>query len=130
MKPSYMWRQTADRADVHTADVIPCVYTAVMKRVSRICPSWGRKQGFSSKTGNYSATTRTAHLRDRVCREKHHLQSLKKEIPLPEKQSITKVCIDDFAFRKRQTYGTAMVDIDPHRVVDLPASRGVEDVAA
>lgn len=30
---------------------------------------------------------------------------LKKEIPLPEKHSITKVCIDDFAFRKRQAYG-------------------------
>ena len=54
---------------------------------------------------------------------------LKKEIPLPEKHSITKVCIDDFAFRKRQTYGTIMVDIDTHRVVDLRASREVEDVA-
>jgi len=39
------------------------------------------------------------------------------------------VCIDDFAFRKRQTYGTIMVDIDTHRVVDLLASREVEDVA-
>ena len=54
---------------------------------------------------------------------------LKKEIPLPEKHSITKVCIDDFAFRKRQTYGTIMVDIDTHRVADLRASREVEDVA-
>ena len=58
--------------------------------------------------------------RDCRGREKHHLQYLKKkEIPLPEKHSITKVCIDDFAFRKRQTYGTIMVDIDTHRVVDL-----------
>ncbi len=32
-------------------------------------------------------------------------------------------------FRKRQTYGTIMVDIDTHRVVDLLASREVEDVA-
>ena len=39
------------------------------------------------------------------------------------------MCIDDFAFRKRQTYGTIMVDIDTHRVVDLLASREVEDVA-
>lgn len=39
------------------------------------------------------------------------------------------MCIDDFAFRKRKTYGTVMVDIDTHRVVDLLASREVEDVA-
>ena len=39
------------------------------------------------------------------------------------------MCIDDFAFRKRQTYGTVMVDIDTHCVVDLIASREVEDVA-
>ena len=54
---------------------------------------------------------------------------LKKNIPLPEEQSITKVCIDDFAFRKRQTYGTVTVDIDTHRVVGLLASREVENVA-
>lgn len=35
----------------------------------------------------------------------------------------------DFAFRKRKTYGTIMVDIDTHCVVDLLASREVEDVA-
>lgn len=39
------------------------------------------------------------------------------------------MCIDDFAFRKRQTYGTVMVDIDTHCVIDLLASREVEDVA-
>lgn len=39
------------------------------------------------------------------------------------------MCIDDFAFRKRQTYGTIMVDIDTHGVIDLLASREVEDVA-
>lgn len=42
---------------------------------------------------------------------------------------MTKVCIDDFAFRKRRTYGTVMVDIDTHRVIDLLASREVEDVS-
>lgn len=32
-------------------------------------------------------------------------------MPVPEKEAVTKVCIDDFAFRKRKTYGTIMVDI-------------------
>lgn len=54
---------------------------------------------------------------------------LKKNIPLPDKEKITKVCIDDFAFRKRYTYGTVMVDIDTHRIVDVLESREIDDVA-
>ncbi len=50
-------------------------------------------------------------------------------MPVPDKQSVTKACIDDFAFRKRKTYGTIMVDIDTHCVIDLLASREVEEVA-
>ncbi len=50
-------------------------------------------------------------------------------MPVPDKQCVTKVCIDDFAFRKRKTYGTVMVDIETHRVIDLLASREVEEVA-
>lgn len=42
---------------------------------------------------------------------------------------MAKVCIDDFAFRKGRAYGTVMVDIDTHRVIDLLASREVEDVS-
>lgn len=34
----------------------------------------------------------------------------KKEVII-NKESITKVCIDDFAIKKRQTYGTIMIDI-------------------
>lgn len=39
-----------------------------------------------------------------------------------------KVCIDDFALKKGHTYGTIMVDIDTHRVVDLIRSRDGEEV--
>lgn len=38
------------------------------------------------------------------------------------------VCIDDFAIRKRESYGTIMVDIETHRVIDLIPSRECEDV--
>ena len=50
-------------------------------------------------------------------------------MPVPEKEAVTKVCIDDFAFRKRKTYGTIMVDIDTHRIIDLLASRESTDAA-
>lgn len=39
------------------------------------------------------------------------------------------MCIDDFAFKKRHTYGTIMIDIDTHRIIDLLPSREIEDVA-
>ena len=38
------------------------------------------------------------------------------------------VCIDDFAIKKRESYGTIMVDIETHRVIDLIPSRECNDV--
>ncbi|MFD2117989.1 transposase [Paenibacillus yanchengensis] len=40
------------------------------------------------------------------------------------------VCIDDFATKKRETYGTVMVDIDTHRIIDMIPSREHQDVVA
>ncbi|OCZ49751.1 transposase [Dehalobacter sp. TeCB1] len=39
-----------------------------------------------------------------------------------------KVCVDDFAFKKRHSYGTIMVDIETHRIIDLLDSRDKEPV--
>ncbi len=38
------------------------------------------------------------------------------------------MCIDDFAIKKREKYGTIMVDIETHRVIDILESRELEDV--
>ncbi|MEI4605995.1 transposase, partial [Bacillus cereus] len=45
-----------------------------------------------------------------------------------DKNQITKVCIDDFAIKKRQRYGTIMVDIETHKIIDLIPSRDLADV--
>jgi transposase len=44
------------------------------------------------------------------------------------KSLINAVCIDDFALKKRVSYGTIMVDIETGRVADLLESRDMEDV--
>lgn len=42
--------------------------------------------------------------------------------------SVTAVCIDDFALKKRQRYGTVMVDLETRKIVDMIESREMEDV--
>lgn len=38
------------------------------------------------------------------------------------------MCIDDFALKKREKYGTVMVDIETHNMLDMIPSRELEDV--
>lgn len=45
-----------------------------------------------------------------------------------DKTTVTKVCVDDFAFCKRYTYGTVMVDLETHRIVDIIDSRETKQV--
>jgi predicted transcriptional regulator len=45
-----------------------------------------------------------------------------------DNSSIISVCIDDFAIKKRQRYGTVMVNVDNHKIVDMIESRETEDV--
>ena len=45
-----------------------------------------------------------------------------------EKNKITKICVDDFAFRKRYTYGSVMVDLETHRIIDIIDSMETQQV--
>ena len=45
-----------------------------------------------------------------------------------EKSKIVSVCIDDFALKKRQRYGTVMVNLETHKIVDMIESREPDDV--
>lgn len=47
---------------------------------------------------------------------------------LVDKSAVTKVCVDDFAIRKRYTYGTVMVDLETHRIIDIIDSRETKKV--
>jgi transposase len=42
---------------------------------------------------------------------------------------MTKICIDDFALKKRQRYGTVLIDIETGRIIDMLESRESEDVS-
>lgn len=53
---------------------------------------------------------------------------LKKMPEIVDKTTVIKVCVDDFAFRKRYTYGTVMVDLETHRIIDIIDSRKTKQV--
>jgi DNA-binding CsgD family transcriptional regulator len=57
------------------------------------------------------------------------LQPAKKNEAELDKETITAVCIDDFAIKKRQRYGTIMVDADTARIIDMIPSREIDDVS-
>ena len=44
--------------------------------------------------------------------------------------SVRKICVDDLAIRKRFSYGTVMVDLETHRIIDLIPTRNTEEVRA
>lgn len=48
---------------------------------------------------------------------------LKKMPSIVDKSSVKWVCVDDFALRKRYTYGTVMVDLESHRIIDIIDTR-------
>lgn len=53
-----------------------------------------------------------------------------KTSPLPPPASHPKIGIDDFAFRRGQTYGTIIVNLETHQIVDLLPDRSKETAKA
>ena len=53
-----------------------------------------------------------------------------KAAPLPEVGKVRVLGVDDFAFKKGSTYGTILVDLEEHKVVDLLPERSQESLVA
>lgn len=60
---------------------------------------------------------------------KSSICELLKKIPyIVDKSLIRRICVDYFAIKKRFSYGTVMVDLDTHRIINLLPSRDTGDV--
>lgn len=56
------------------------------------------------------------------------MYAAKKMPSIVDNSLVWKVCVDDFAIRKRFSYGTVMVDWETHRIIDLILIRNTDEV--
>ena len=56
------------------------------------------------------------------------MRALKKGAVIIDKLALRIACIDDFAFRKGQRYGTVLINVETRKVVDILNSRDFDDV--
>ncbi len=54
---------------------------------------------------------------------------LQRTVPEASPEPFTKIGLDDFAFRRGRTYGTIIVDLETHRLIEVLPDRTVETVS-
>src|SRR2546430_9605550 len=73
-----------------------------------------------------------ARLGDRLGMQASWMTLLRRVMARPSAsvKQVVELGIDDFSFRRGRTFGTILVDLQSHHVIDLLADRSVETVAA
>lgn len=145
---SYYWRKPADlpigdkyvqlqlRVRRFRCHNIACTRATFAERLSRFLPAHARRTSRLTEAiyqaglelGGQAAKRLLPHLRIAVSRDTV-LRILRREFRSRQQETPVVVGIDDWAIRKRMTYGLIVVDLARRSVIDLLPSRSSETVS-